>query len=338
MSARVLGLGFGLALVTALGGCAVGNQLVAPHDEYRLYRAVHLAPTLEGRLAAANRYLHVAPDGAYAPEVKTWFKSAEQAYLVRAHDRLPMLTAYAQGLPDGPNIAEVQSRIDELKTTAAFNVAHVQRQGERVESIEAGLERASQQRKSFVAELSEWLGALAAVRSFGQPPSALPPALGQKLGLGDPALSCPLDLCVKSLAPRFAIPRDKGQLIPREAPYSVEIQLANGSVAAVRLRGRELFSRIGEALDLRPVSFADPQSRAEAIGRALALVGNGLGPTLAATTCERPAVSPVVLDHACDGVHVTVTAAVDAGDDDHVDFAPEAPPTPPAPPAPPKKH
>ncbi|HEX5098130.1 MAG TPA: hypothetical protein VFV94_01460 [Polyangiaceae bacterium] len=338
MSGRVVHLGFALAFVAALEGCAVGNQLVAPHDEYRLYRTMHLAPTLEGRLAAANRYLHVAPDGAYAPEVKTWFKSAEQAYLVRAHDRLPMLNAYAQSLPDGPSIAEVTARIDELKTTAAFNVARVQRQDERVESIEAGLERASAQRKAFIAELSDWLGVLAAVRSFGQPTSALPPALTQKLGLGDPATACPLDLCVKSFAPRFAIPREQGQLIPREAPYSIEIQLANGAVAALRLRGRELFSRIGEALDLRPVSFADPQSRAEAIGRALSLVGNGLGPTLGAATCEKPAVSPVVLDHACDGVHVTVTAAVDAGDDDHVDFTPEAPPAPPAPPTPPKKH
>jgi len=318
--------GFVLALVAALGGCAVGNQLIAPHDEYRLYRTMHLGPTIEERLAAANRYLHVAPNGAYAPEVKAWFKGAEKAYVERAHDRLPMLNAYAKGLPDGPSIADVQARIEELKATAAFNVAHVQRQGERVESIEAGLERASAQRKAFLLELSEWLGALATVRSFGQPPSALPPAVQQKLALGDPATACPLDLCVKSLAPRFAIPRDKGQLIPREAAYSIEIQLAGGSVAAVRLRGRELFSRIGEALDLRPVSFADPQSRAEAIGRAISLVGNALGPALGATTCEKPAVSPVVLDHACDGVHVTVTAAIDAGDDDHVDFVPEAPP------------
>jgi hypothetical protein len=326
MSGRAVRLGLGLALVAALGGCAVGNQLVAPHDEYRLYRTMHLGSTLEARLAAANRYLHVAPDGAYAPEVKAWFDGAEQSYRARAHDRLPMLNAYAQGLPDGPNIAEVQARIEELKATAAFNVGRVQRQGDRVESIEAALERASAQRKAFVGELSEWLGALALVRSFGQPPSALPSALKQKLGLGDPATACPLDLCVKSFAPRFAIPRAQGQLIPREAPYSIEIQLANGSVAAVRLRGRELFSRVGEALDLRPVSFADPQSRAEAIGRALALVENGLGASLGAATCEKPAVSPVVLERACDGVHVTVTAAVDTGDDDHVDFAPEAPP------------
>lgn len=316
-------LGACALLVGATCGCAVGNQLIAPHSEYRLYRTMHLAPTLEERLAAANRYLHVAPDGVYAPEVKTWFTGAERSYLVRAHDRLPMLTAYAEKLPDGPSVPEVHSRIEELKATAGFNVARVQRGDARVEEIEAGLERAAAQRKAFLWELSEWVGTLAAVRSFRQPPSALPPGLQQKVGIGDPATTCPLDLCVKSFTPRFAIPRAQGQLIPREAPYSVEIQLESGVVMAVRLRGRELFSRIGEALDLRPVSFADPQSRAEAIGRALSLVGNGLGPALGATSCEKPAVSPVVLDHACDGVHVTVTAAIDAGDDDHIDFTPE---------------
>ena len=310
-------------LVSTAHGCAVGNQLISPHSEYRLYRTMHLAPTLEERLAAANRYLHVAPDGAYAPEVKTWFQGAERAYLVRAHDRLPMLTAYAEQLPDGPRLPEVQSRIAELKATAGFNVARVQRSDERVEAIEAGLERAAAQRKAFLWELSEWLGTLAAVRSFRQPPATLPPGLQQKLGIGDPATTCPLDLCVRSFTPRFAIPRAQGQLIPREAPYAVEIQLESGAVVALRLRGRELFSRIGEALDLRPVSFADPQSRAEAIGRALSLVQNALGPTLGATSCEKPAVSPVVLEHACDGVHVTVTAAIDAGDDDHIDFTPE---------------
>jgi len=316
-------LGVSLALAALLGGCAIGNQIIAPHGEYRLYRTMHVAPTLEARLAAANRYLHVAPDGVYAPEVKEWFKGAERAYLVRAHDRLPMLNAYAQELPDGPSIQEVRTRMDELRATAGFEVARVKRRDERVEAIEAGLERAASQRKAFLWELTEWLGALSAARSFRQPPSALPAGLQQKLELGDPATSCPLDLCVKSFTPRFAIPRAQGQLIPREAPYSVEVQLEGGVVVALRLRGRELFSRIGEALDLRPVSFADPQSRAEAIGRALSLVGNALGPTLGATTCEKPAVSPVVLDHSCDGVHVTVTAAIDAGNDDHVDFMAE---------------
>ena len=319
----------GGVLALAVGGCAVGQQIVSPHDQYRLYRESRLAPTLEERLAAANRYLHVAPDGVYAPELKAWFRPTERAYVARAHDRLPMLTAYAQALPDGPSAPEVLARIEELRLAAEFAKSHRDRGNERVFAIELGLERAAGQRKAFLEELAAWLGGLSAVRSFGQPVTALPPPLLEKLALGEPATACPLDLCVKSFAPRFAIPAPSGQLVPREAPYAIEIQLEGGVVTALRLRGRELFSRVGEARDLRPVSFADPQSRAEAIGGALALVGNSLGPELGAADCEKPAVSPVVFDHACAGVHVTVTAAVDAGADDHVDFVADKPaPTP----------
>jgi hypothetical protein len=314
-----------IALAFGLFGCAVGNQLVSPHAEYRLYRQTRIAPTLEERLAAGNRYLHVAPQGVYAPEVKAWFQSAERAYVTRAHDRLPMLTAYAHELPDGPSAPQVLARIEELKLAAGFAQNRRQRRDERVEAIEVGLERAAGQRKAFLEELTGWLTALAAVRSYGQPVVALPQPLLEKLAFGDVVAACPLDLCVKSLAPRFAVPAARGQLVPREAPYSIEIQLQGGAVVAVRLRGRELFSRIGEARDLRPVSFADPQSRAEAIGGALSLVSNSLGPELGAPECEKPAVSPVVFDHACAGVRVTVTAAVDPGADDHVDFVPEKP-------------
>ena len=324
------------ALAFAVAGCAVGQQIVSPHDQYRLYRESRLAPTLEERLAAANRYLHLAPDGVYAPAVKAWFLPAERAYVKRAHDRLPMLAAYTQALPDGPSAPEVQARIEELKLAAEFAKGRRERHDERVEAIETALARASGQRKAFLEELTAWLGALSAIRSYGQPLTALPPPLLEKLALGDPATACPLDLCVKSFAPRFAIPAPNGQLVPREAPYAVEIQLENGAVTALRLRGRELFSRIGEARDLRPVSFADPQSRAEAIGGALSLVGNALGPELGAVECEKPAVSPVVFDHACAGARVTVTAAVDAGADDHVDFAADKLPPPPVSPSAPK--
>lgn len=321
----------GSLLALILGGCAVGHQIVSPHDQYRLYRESRLAPTLEARLGAANRYLHIAPDGVYAPEVKAWFRPAERAYVTRAHDRLPMLSAYAQALPDGPSAPEVLARIEELELAAEFAKSHRVRRDERVEAIETGLARAAEQRKAFLEGLTAWLGALSAVRSYGQPVTALPPPLLEKLALGEPGTACPLDLCVKSFAPRFAIPTSSGQLVPREAPYAIEIQLENGAVTALRVRGRELFSRIGEARDLRPVSFADPQSRAEAIGGALSLVGNALGPELGAPDCEKPAVSPVVFDHACAGARVTVTAAVDAGADDHVDFTADKVAPPPSP-------
>jgi hypothetical protein len=311
--------------------CAVGNQLASSRDAYRLYRTTRLAPTLEERLGAANRYLHVAPDGPYAAELRAWFPAAERAYVLRARDELPLLLAYAKSLPDGPSIEEVRGRIDELERTAGFVKKRETARTVRVESLEAALARAADQRKAFIGELAGWIAALAKVRSYGQPLAALPADMRERFAIGDTAAGCPLEVCARSSAPRFAIPATGTQLIPREAAYVVELSLPSGSLAGLRLHGRELFSRVGEALDLRPVSFAEPLSRAEAIGRALSLVANALGPELSADGCERPAVSPVVLERACDGVHVVVTAAVEPGTDDEIAFGALSPPSPAAP-------
>lgn len=327
--------GVGIALVAVLAaGCAVGNQLVSSRDAYRLYRSTRLAPTLEERLGAANRYLHVAPDGPYAPELRAWFPPAEHAYVVRAHDDLPLLLAYAKSLPDGPSIQQVRDRVEELETAARFVKQRESARTERVESLEGRLAHAAEQRKAFIAEFAAWIGALARVRSYGQPLGALSAEMRERFAIAETAAGCPLDVCARSSAPRFAIPASGTQLIPREAAYVGELTLASGTLVGLRLHGRELFSRVGEALDLRPVSFADPLSRAEAIGRALSIVANALGPELSADGCDRPAVSPVVLERACDGVHVVVTAAVDPGQDDEIAFGAVAAPRPAAPPAP----
>src|SRR5215472_17360668 len=81
------------AAAVLIGGCATGRQLVSPRTEYRLYRRAALAPTVEERLGAANRYLHAAPNGVYAAELRSWFAPAESTYVKRAHDELPLLLA-----------------------------------------------------------------------------------------------------------------------------------------------------------------------------------------------------------------------------------------------------
>jgi hypothetical protein len=50
-----------------------------------------------------------------------------------------------------------------------------------------------------------------------------------------------------------------------------------------------------------------------------------LGSALAAESCERPAVSPIVLERACGGIRVVATAALATGDDDIITFGPEVP-------------
>src|SRR6186713_944844 len=93
-----------LCLAAVLCGCSVGNQLVAGRGEYELYRTTRLAPTLEERLAAGNRYLKNDAGGRYAAEITAWFEPAEKAYVGAAWNSLPRLRAYQKELPDGPSI------------------------------------------------------------------------------------------------------------------------------------------------------------------------------------------------------------------------------------------
>lgn len=327
MSVRAVRIAL-VALLFGVAGCAVGERMIVGRDSYRLYRQTRIAPTLEARLGAGNRYLHEDPRGPYAEEVRAWFAPGERKYVEQAHDSLPMLKAYLAAMPDGPSAKQVSERAVELESAARFAEARKKQRGEHLESMESGFERAATQRKEFVQLLSTWLGELAEIKSYGQPFDALDPELRAKLGFTDPAV-CPSQICSKPVATRFAIPHAGSRLIPRDASFFVEVAVADGRLTGARIRGRELFSRVGEALDLRAVSFADPQSRAEAIGRALPVVVNALGAELSAANCERDAVSPVVLERSCDGVRLTATAALASGEDDIVMFEAEAPPAPP---------
>jgi hypothetical protein len=331
-------LSTGAALVFV--GCSIGNQLVAGRSEYELYRNTRLAPTLEERLAAGNRYLKSDPDGRYAAEIKAWFEPAEKSYVGEAWNSLPRLRAYMKALPDGPSHERVKSRAEELEATIGFAEKREREARARTAALEANLERAAEQRKAFLEEMGAWIRSLSAMRSWGKPIAELEPDVAGRLGAGAISDSCVDELCSKAFTPRFAIPI-KQQVVPREAAYSVELIVKGGVLVEARLRGRELFSRLGEALDRRAVSFSDPQSRAEGIGRALSLVTEALGSSFAAEACERPAVSPIVLERACGGVRVIATAALSTGEDDIILFGPEAPlPEPPKPAAgkgPPKK-
>jgi hypothetical protein len=318
---RALGV---LALAASLTGCAVGRQLFTGRAEYKLYRESKVAPTLEARLAAAHRYLKTAPDGAYAPEIRSWFSPAEASYVAHAHDSLPELRAYLKALPDGPRVLDVRERVRQLEDLAKSAADRELNRDARLASLEADLARAGAQRKAFLEDLGAWVSMLAKVRVWNQPVTAVDAEVAKQLNLADPT-ACQLDLCAKPLQARFAIPQGQGRLVPRDASFEVELLLKDGLVSEIRLGGRELFSRVGEAQDLKPVSFADPQSRAEAIGRALSLVSGALGAFFPEETCARPAVSPVVLDRACDGTRVTVTAAIDPGASDVITWTADAP-------------
>jgi hypothetical protein len=81
-------------LPLALLGCAALPTLSERPEEYHLYRTARIAPTLEERLRAADRYLREVPDGPHRKQLRNWFVSSEEKYFLSAFNRLPNLYAY----------------------------------------------------------------------------------------------------------------------------------------------------------------------------------------------------------------------------------------------------
>jgi hypothetical protein len=115
----------------------------------------------------------------------------------------------------------------------------------------------------------------------------------------------------------YSVPEGKG-LVSKSALFDVELTLYRGTVARARLSGPELWSRLYEATDRRPVRPGDTQARTEAIARAVQVLESALGASFAPAQCARDAVSPVIIARECQGVRVTATAAPTPESDDEL--------------------
>jgi hypothetical protein len=311
-----------LALALA-PGCAVGTRVTATHEDYRLYRDTRIATTMEDRLGASHRYLSRMPEGNWSDEVRRWFRLSEPAYYKASLDSAPRLRAYLLAMPDGPHAAAVTSRLVELETAAGFDEARDQRELGAARRVQSNLALAAEQRRAFVRDISRLLERLAAIESYGKPTSALDGDFLLYFRLQDPAAVCDDSSCTKSLVAEYQIP-SAGSLVPRKAPYQVKLALADGALVRAELSGVELFSRLGEALELQAVERERPQTRVEAIGTVLPLLTNTLESKLPAARCEKPSVSPTIFTRVCDGRRVTAIAGSE-GELDRVTFevAPE---------------
>ena len=309
-----------LSLALGLSGCAVGTRVTATHEDYRLYRETRLATTTEDRLGASHRYLSRMPEGNWADEVRSWFRLAEPSYYKTSLDSAPRLRAYLLAMPDGPHAAAVTSRLVELETAAGFDEARAQRELGAARRVQSNLAAAAEQRRAFVRDIAGVLERLSAVESYGKPTSALEGNFLLYFRMESPAAVCDAAACTKSLVARYQIPGG-GTLLPREAPYQVTLSLVDGSLVRAELSGPELWSRLGEALELQAVERDRPQTRVEAIGRVLPLLTNALEAKFPAERCSRDAVSPTILERACHRRRVSAVAGGD-GQIDRVTFEP----------------
>jgi hypothetical protein len=118
----------------------------------------------------------------------------------------------------------------------------------------------------------------------------------------------------------YAVPQ-AGRLVSRRAGFEVVVDAEDGRVRRAVMGGVELWSRLAEAVTLRPISQDEPMARLEAVATALQVVENAVEPSLPSHRCGQPTVSPAVLVRQCDGLTFTMTAATIEGEWDRIEVA-----------------
>jgi len=322
VSARRGGL---LLLLSLLAGCAALPTLTERPEQYHLYRTARIAPTLEERLRAADRYLREVPNGPHSKQLRGWFASTEEKYFLTAFNRLPNLYAYRDALPRGPHIEDVRSRIRLLEAKRSRQVEHQSDEDARILATQARLAQADSKRRAFVATFKDWTARLTQIKTFGEPTSELADSTIFAFRLSEPRGACQGDTCKKLLQLSYEVPGER-ELVERAALLEVQLLLERGLLQRARLAGPELWTRLAEALSLRPLPSPTPEERADAINRALLLVRALLEPAMPTAQCpELPAVPPVVLLRQCRGLTARMVAGQSAAEDDSLEIAPAPP-------------
>ena len=312
----------GIALFASLVGCASLPTLTERPEEYHLYRTARLAPTLEERLRAADRYLREVPNGPHTKQLRSWFASTEEKYFLAAFDRLPNLYAYEAALPAGPHIENVKSRIAALEAKRTRKVEQQTDEDARTLATQVRLAQADTQRRAFVATFKEWTARLTQIKTFGEPTSELSSDTIFAFRLSEPRGACQGDRCRKLLQLGYEVPGQR-ELVLRAALMEVQFDLERGLLRRARLAGPELWTRLAEALALRPLPNPTPEERADAVNRAQMLVRALLEPTLPSAECpDTPPVVPVALERNCRGLRVRMLVGQGPTEDDSLEIAP----------------
>ncbi len=310
-------------LALLLVGC--GSTFTAEPADYALYRKTRIAKTSEARLVASHRYLKEKPDGRWHEEVGGWFSHAEPVYFARAKSSEAGLREYLSTLPDGPHASAAAELIEDMTRRARYERARSEETIADAKAVTERLEDADLLRREVVTTLARWTGLLSGISTWARPTSALGSEFIYRFRLERPSAHCDDSHCKKSMALLYAVPDGK-KLAARKAVFDVDLELYRAGVVRARLMGPELFSRAGEASEVRAVRPADAQARAEAIARAVQIVENALDARYLEPECKKEPVSPVVLLRECGGVRVRMTAAPSVEEDDELVVEPMSAP------------
>jgi hypothetical protein len=293
-----------------LGACSGALRPFASNpDDYGQYRAVRTSKGFEERLRAGWSYLRDFPEGRWRIEVKAWFERAEATYLERFWDDRARLAKYLQLVPDSPRSSLVASRIAVLDAAQRTAIEQERAELAAARETERRFAEARKQRETLIASYQDWLKRIASIRTWGQPLASLDASFARELREAPPSAVCVETGCTKSLALPFAV-ADAGQLVPREALLSIEVELKDDAVVRARIRGVSLFRHLAEALRKRAIPINDPQAKAEALATVARASSLALDEVLPPQSCEAETALPAILIRSCQGVRLEARAAV----------------------------
>jgi hypothetical protein len=312
-------------LLSSVPGCAALPTLTERPEEYHLFRSARVAPTIEERLTAADRYLREVPGGRHTRQLRAWYDATEERYFLAAFNRLPNLYAYRAALPRGPHIEDVRSRIAMLEAKRKQRGERESDEDERIRATQARLDDADRKRRAFVATFKEWTAHLVRIKTFGEPTSELNDDTIFAFRLSEPRGTCQGDRCKKLLRLDYQVPGER-ELVGRAALLEVQLELERGLLQRARLAGPELWTRLAEALSLRLLPSPSPGERADAVNRAQLLIRALLEPAFPSAECPDAVVTaPVVLQRTCRGRSARMVAGQNSLEDDTLEIAPAAP-------------
>ena len=315
-------------IVAATSGCAGSSFLAAP-DDHTAYRSTRIAPTLEGRLAAAGKYLASYPDGTFQPEVRAWFDRAEPVFFAAKEGTLGGLHEYTRALPAGPHHALAEKQLARLES------ARDRHDLASADDVTAGVDRATADRAAVRDALSTWIGLFLDVPLWDAPLSQARKELIVPWSLSLPSPTCaviePGAKPGEGLRPPPRAARRCAKLL--ELPYSVVVaglpeareatleitvfQDLEGRPIEARIGGPDLFLRVEETFTIRALPRGEPEPRIAAMARAAEILrGAFFDAVPAGGQCKRPPAAPIFLDLACSGLHVSARSAVLEGEDD----------------------
>jgi hypothetical protein len=306
------------ALCFVLGCAEVQRRNLASMPDYEAYRRYRLASALMTKLSASYDYLYRHPTGRWRSEVQSWFRPAQDAYLEAAWDDLDRLRRFLSAVPDGPPARRAASRVVELELQVAYRERKEREFSARVSRIDARLAAARQGRQKLVRQMVEWTKLLASIRRWGVRTHELPHELIYAFRLTPPEGRCGDSRCIKPLMLAYAIPEAKAQS-DRVALLDVVIDLDRGGVQRIVLTGPDLFTRLGEALLLRPILPTDVRGRTEALIRARQLVEVSVEPAMPGSRCAVEPISPILFHRRCDGTELRLIVASEAEEEDRLE-------------------